>query len=123
MRLSATRDLRQRGSGTVRKVQLKHVTASALLEREAVLGLARRIAGHTRRYFRSEIDRRAETDSPTHADKRGVAIDAGHRGGVVDPRRHEIKRGEVADHARHAETDRRRVLFLKVVRALDGRND
>src|SRR5262249_54375573 len=119
VRLSTACDLRERRPSAIGEVQLKHVAAGALFDREAVLRFSRGIASEARRYFCNEVDSWAESETAADAQIRRVAVETSGRRGVVHPHGHCVHGQEVAEGVRDADADGRGELLLEIIRPLD----
>src|SRR3954469_119039 len=114
-------DLRQRRLEAIGEVQLKTMTAGALLDREAHMRDAWPVA-ELGRPLGDNVDGRADAEPRAEADdERAVVVDQLARlaVGVVDPDRLRVDRTVPAQLARDHRADRRRVAVVEVVGALN----
>ena len=119
IRKSATRKLSEGGGEPIREIELKHVPADALLNREAVLGITYGVSGKARRDFGSDINARRHSQPAAQAEKARVSSDTRHGGTVVNPDGRDIQRGSVANDPGDDSAQRRGVIPAKIVRAFD----
>src|SRR4029453_9838197 len=90
VREAAARQLSERRPLAVVEIELKHVTASALLQRESVGGRVGTVAAGAGRHFADDVHRGTDAHAGADAYEEGVAIDVQETCGVVNPDRRAV---------------------------------